>query len=144
MADTTLKAIIDRFQAVCEASPQSLKKAKDAFSHDRQPNGLLTDTYFIQDDGVLSSVEVTNNAEARIDRLTVFLARKVSFDAVTAMESMETSLSRLERAIEADGLSNNYHARLQTRRVSRPKDKDFVIGGVGFTCDYDYSKVADV
>jgi hypothetical protein len=140
MANTTLKAIIDRFQAVCEASASSLKKTKDAFSHDAQPNGLLTGTYYLEDAGISSSVECSNNAEARIDQLTVWIARKVAFDGVTALETMETAINTLERAIVADGPAQGYHARLAGRKVSRPKDKDFLIGSATFTVDYDYTK----
>lgn len=139
MSDTTLKAIIDRFQAVLEASPISLTATRDAFSHDRQPNALLTNTYHVEDDGLQGTQSITNHKEARIDRLTVFVARKLDFAPQTAKETMETLLTTIERYLKADGLSNNYHVNLQNRRVTRPAGKDFLIGSVTLTVDYDFN-----
>src|SRR5438105_15759498 len=112
MAETTLSAIIDRIQAVLEDTPLDLSKAKDAFSHDSQPNGLLTDTYYLHDAGVQNSVEQSNNAEARIDQIEILLARKVAFDATAALETMEASLRDVERYLVADGPTNGYQATL--------------------------------
>lgn len=140
MAATTLKAIIDRVQAVCEAAPLQLVKAKDAFSHQRQPNGLLTDTYFIEDGGIVSSVEQGNNAEARIDALHVHLARKVAFNGTLALETLETDLLTLERYLLADGPNNSYYPRVVNRRTTRPKDKDFVVGTLTVNVDFDVDK----
>ena len=140
MADTTLKAIIDRIQAVCEASPLSLSKAKDAFSHDRQPNALLSNTYYLEDGGLVSSVDQGNNAEARIDAIDIHVAKKLAFDGTTALETMETTLLTLERYVLADGLSNSYHAHVANHKVSRPTGKDFLIGSLTINVDYDVSK----
>lgn len=140
MADTTLKAIIDRIQAVCEGAPLSLTKAKDAFSHDRQPNALLTNTYHLEDGGLVSSVDQGNNAEARIDAIDIHVAKKLAFDGTAALEAMETTLLTLERYILADGLSNSYHARSVNHKVTRPTGKDFLIGSLTINVDYDVSK----
>lgn len=140
MAATTLKAIIDRLQAVCEASPLLFTKAKDAFSHQRQPNALLTDTYFIEDGGMVSSLEQGNNAEARIDLLNIQLARKVAFNGTLALENLETDLLTLERYLLADGPTHSYYPRVINRRTTRPNGKDFVIGTLGVHVDYDVDK----
>ncbi len=139
MAATTLKAIVDRFQAVLEASPLSLKATRDAFSHDRQPNALLDGTYYIQDDGVAESRPVSNHADVRIDRLTVFLARKLAFDGQTQKETIETTLNTIERYLIADGPANSYHAFIGGRRVTRPAGTDIAIGSITVHVDYDFS-----
>lgn len=141
MADTTLSAIIDRVQAVVEASPVSLLKSKDAFTHERQPNALLTDTYHLADGGLYTSVDVTSNAEARVDRLQILVARKVTFDSTAAMEAMHATLRAIERALIADGPAHSYNAQLNGRTVTKTAGKDFLIGSITMLFDYDYSKV---
>lgn len=141
MAATDLNAIIDRVQAVLEASPLSLSKSKDAFSHDRQPNTMVTNSYYLRDAGLASSQDQSSNAEARIDQIEIFVGRKVNFDGTTAMETMQTSLIAIERALVADGPSHSYNARAVNRRVTRPGGKEMVVGSLTLSFDYDFSVV---
>lgn len=141
MADTTLKAIIDRFEAVLEATPLFLKPTKDAFSHDRQPNTLLDNSYYLEDGGLVSSRPVGNYKAVRVDRLVVFVALKLNFQAQTQKETMTTTLLTIERYLKADGPANSYHAEIGGgRRVTRPKGKDILIGSLALTVDYDVNE----
>jgi hypothetical protein len=143
MAETTLTAIIDRFQAVLEGTDVGLKKSRLPFSHDRQPNGAIEDRYYIHDDGNLNSQPLGNYKAARIDRLRVAIAKKTAFDGVAQFEAMETLLNTVEREIKADGLSNSYHAEFGgVRRVTQPDGKDLVIGEIGFTVDFDFAEAS--
>ena len=143
MGATTLKTIIDTVQALCEASPLSLSKSRDAFSHDRQPNTLLTNTYHIEDDGIVSSTELGANAEARIDALKIHIARKIAFDGVTAFETVQETLLTLERHLLAHGPNHSYYPRALNRDVTRPKGTDFLIGSLTVHVDYDVDKDTD-
>lgn len=139
MAATTLKAIMDRFQAVLEASPLSLKATKEPFSHDRSPNAVIDTAYRIEDGGIASSRPVGASQFVRADRLTVFLAKKLNFAAQSSVETLETTLNTIERYILADDANNNYHASLEARRITRPPDSDVAVASLVFVVDYDYS-----
>ena len=139
MAVTTLKAIIDRFQTILEGSNVNLKPTREPFTHDRQPNTLLTDSYRVADAGLQNTRSITNEKEARIDRIQVFVARKLAFDGQTAAETMHTTLNTIERYIVADGPANSYHASLSGRQVTPSASKDFLIGSVIISVDYDYN-----
>jgi hypothetical protein len=142
MAATTLSAILTRFRTACEASPCSLTQTGDTFTHDRQPNAALTNSYRLEDAGTSQNLEATNNVAVRVDRVTVWIAQKVNFAGPTAEAAIEDKLVSIERAILADGPSNSYHARLESRRVSRPAGKDWLVGSASFSVDYDYATTA--
>ena len=142
MADTTLKAIVDRFQAVLEASPCSLTASTLSFSHDRQPAAAIEDHYYLEDGGLVSNRPMGNYKAARMDRLRVFIAKKAKFDGVSAFETMTTLLLTIERAIKADGLSNSYHAEIESHRVTQPIGKDILIGEIALAVDYDVNEAA--
>ncbi len=142
MATTTLKDIIDRFQTVIEAAPVSLKQTDQPFGFDLQPNAALDDRYWIQDGGMLESRSMTNNAEVRMDSLTVWIATKIKFAGQTAQETMETALAVIERAIVADGPANSYAATKTERAIERIDDTDVLVGLIAFTVDYDFTLTA--
>lgn len=138
MPALTTKSVIDRFQAVMEAAPITMKATREPFSHERQPSGLLTDTYRVEDAGVASNTPMSNHAVARIDTLRVWIARKMAFAGQTAVEAVEDSLVAIERAIIADGLAQGYHAVLRGRDPR--KSGDIVIASITFSVDYDFSE----
>lgn len=138
MASTTLGTIMARVMDVCTGLTLKLKPTRDAFTHDRQPNAVLTDSVWVEDGGLAQNLEATNGVAVRTDRLTVWIARKLAFDGQTAKETLEETLVALEQAVLADGLSGSYHARLEGRRVSRPAGKDFAVGSATFSVDYDF------
>lgn len=139
MATTTLKAIIDRFQAVLEAAPLSLVATKEPFSHDRQPNAVLNTAYRVEDAGLSDTASVSNGVQVRRDTLRVWVARKVMFAGQTSAESLHDTLVSIERAIKADGASNSYHAEITGREITR--EGDILTASVDFVVDYDFSEV---
>jgi hypothetical protein len=140
MATTTLKAIIDRFQAVCEASPLSLKPSQVPFSHDREPNATLESAYYLEDGGLSESRSGTNDLEFRMDTLTVWLTRKLAFSGQTQAETLQTTMTSVERRILADGPANSYHARVTARAgPAQAGESDRLVAGVTFTVDYDFT-----
>ena len=140
MPALTLKQIIDRFQAVMEASPVSMTATREPFSHDLQPNTLLTNTYRIEDAGLRDSKSMTNRTAARVDALRVWVARKMTFAGQTAVEAVEDSLVAIERALIADGLAQGYHVMPRSRDAKRKND--FVIASMTFDVDYDFNESA--
>lgn len=141
MADLTLQQIIDRFQAVLEAAPFTFKKTREPFSFDRQPNALLDNSYRVEDAGLSSTEPMSNHAEARIDTLRVWIARKLKFDGQTALEALQTDLVSIERYIKADGVSQGYHVTLAGRDVQQgAENADFALAALDLACDYDFSE----
>lgn len=140
MADLTLKQIIDRFQAVLEASPLSLTATREPFSHDQQPNSLLTNTYRIEDAGLRDTKSQSNNRATRVDTLRVWIAKKMAFNGQSALESLQDSLVAIERALIADGKAQSYHVLLRGRDPRRKND--FIIASITVDVDYDYSEAA--
>ena len=139
MAATTLKAIIDRFQAVLEGADLNLKKATEEFSFDLQPNLRINNVYRIEDGGLGETATISNSTDVRMDLLNVWLARKATTDSQKERETLETTINTVERKIIADGPSNNYHATLDSREIERLDEGDVLIARVGILVDYDYS-----
>jgi hypothetical protein len=138
MASLTPSAIHTRFRTVLEASPVSLTESRDAFSHDRQPNTVLDLCYYLEDGGIQSSASVTNNDLVRIDRVTVFVAKKLNFDSATALASLEDKLVTIEREMVEDGPAQSYAiVGVPQRRVTRPEGKDYCVGSLTLQVDYD-------
>lgn len=139
MAATTLKAIMDRFQVVLEGSPLRLKPTKEPFSHDRSPNAVIDTAYRIEDGGMSLSRPVGANQFVRVDRLTVYLAKKFNFAAQESVETLETTLNTIERRILNDDADNSYHASVESRRVTRVPDADVMVGSLVFLVDFDFN-----
>ena len=137
MAATTIKAIIDRFQAVLEGADLNLKKSQEEFSFDLQPNLRINNVYRIEDAGLAETQTLTNNVDARIDQLHVWLMRKATTDSQAERETLETTINTVEKKILADGPSNNYHATIESRELERVDD--VIVARVGFFVDYDYA-----
>ena len=130
---------MDRFQVVLEGEPLLLKATKEPFSHDRSPNTVLDSAYRLEDGGMSVSRPVGANQFVRVDRLTVFLAKKLNFAAQVSVETLETSLNTIERYILDDDADNNYHASVEGRRITRVPDSDVAVASLVFLVDYDYS-----
>ena len=142
MADTTLSAIYARVATVLEADPFFFVATPEPFSHDRAPNAVTDRAYRIQDGGLVRSDSTSNYTAARIDRLTVFVAKKLAFANQDALETLEDTLLGIERAVKADGPANGYHAELENRLVTRIPETDVMVGSLNLTVDYDVSEVA--
>jgi hypothetical protein len=140
MAATTLSAILTRIRAVCEASPLFLTPASEPFSPDREPTLTVDQAYVVLDEGLESHRSLTNQAAARIDRVTILVARRLGADPATTLGELEDTLLTLERALKADGPAGSYHAEILSRRVSRPAGKEIALGSLTVTVDYDLSE----
>ncbi len=136
MATTTLTAIFAHVRTICEGAALAFKPTRDAFSHDVQPSGLLTDTYYLEDGGVGRVQMLTNDKAARLDRITIYVAGLTRFDGATAQADMETTLLEIERQLIQAGPDQGYHVRVDGRRVTRPHDEQ-VIGSLSVSVDYD-------
>jgi hypothetical protein len=142
MPALVLSDIIARFRTVLEAAPVSLTETREAFSHERQPNAALENSYYLEDGGIVSSRSVSNYDVVRLDRLTVFIAKKLAFDGATAMDALEDTLVSVERALVADGTSQGYNVNVEQRRMTRPAGRDYCVGSLAVTVDYDYREIA--
>lgn len=140
MAATTLATIVGQMRTVLEAAPFSFIAARDQFSHDRQPNSVIDASYWIQDEGLGASRWLTNQAQARLDRIAVFVARKLKFNPVAQVDALEDVLVDIERYLIADGPDHSYSVQLIGRRVTRPPESDLAIGSVTVQVDYDFSE----
>jgi hypothetical protein len=136
---TTLQAIVDRFQAVCEGTGVSLTATEQPFSFDTQPNAALRDRYWVEDRGVDSVEELTSNLEVRRDRLAIWIARPLTPDGQVDVESMQTTALTIQRRLIADGPNNNYYPRFTAREISKVDDTDVAIMAIEFLVDYDVS-----
>lgn len=139
MAATTLSAIMDRFTSVLEADPLFLKPTKEPFSHDLSPNTVLDSAYRIQDEGIQSTRPVGASQFVRVDRICIYIAKKLNFAGQASVETMEDTLNTIERQILADDADHDYHASVDSRRVTNPPKTDIAIGSLSFLVDFDYS-----
>lgn len=141
MATTTFKAILDRFQAICEGGTLALTPSLVPFTHKRAPNSVADSQYFLEDVGLSKTTIGTSDVEFRIDQVTVWLARRTAFAGQTAAETLHTTLNTLERLILADGPANSYHASVTGRQAPTPINEggEIIVAGLTFAVDYDFS-----
>jgi hypothetical protein len=140
MSDWTLDGLMARFETVLEAQPFGLKKTTVPFTHDHQPNEAIEDRYTYRDGGLVQTDSMTAMVSVRIDRIELFVARKMAFDGHTQQRALEAQLVAIERALIADGLNSGYHVIVDgsARRVTQPKNKDLLIASCAFLVDYDF------
>jgi hypothetical protein len=138
MATTDLASIIAAWRLVLEQPPVSLARAQQAFSHDRQPNSLIQDSYWIGDAGAISRASVGNEQEVRIDRLEVWVAKPVSFAGVAQFEALEQLGDQIYRYLSADGRTQGWNVEADTRRITQPKGTELLIASFAFRTDYDF------
>lgn len=144
MAATTLSAILARVKAVLEAAPLSLEPAGDPFTDTGTSNLMVDRTFRVVAGGLLGDTQQSNYSVARLERITVTVARKLNFDGYGAQEDLSDQFDAIERAIIDDGPDHSYDATVEkgSRKVVRPKDTDICQGSVSFIVDYDYSLTA--
>src|SRR5688572_17989502 len=97
MAATDLASIIAAWRLVLEADPLNLKRTRAAFTHDRQPNKLVADSYRIEDGGQVNRTQGSSYFEARIDRLRIWVTKPIAFasdEQFTAMEQLADTVYR--------------------------------------------------
>lgn len=139
MAVTTLAAILAAWGTTLEASPLSLVPASGPFTHDNQPNATLANSYYVTDGGKVSRTSLTNDVEARIDRLQVWIAKPLNFDPDGQLQAMETLLDNVYRYLLPVARAAGYNIEADTRRVSRPANSELIIANQDLLVDYDFS-----
>lgn len=139
MAALTPREIRERIQTVVEAVDPGLVRAREAFSLALQPNTLVDNSYTLEDER-LSERSQTANVTARLDRLTLTIGRKLNMDSEAAIRALLDVLDDVDRRVRADGTSQGYHLWPQTSRVTRPEGRDYCLGVLAWTCDYDFSE----
>lgn len=137
MAATDLAAIIAVFRQVCEAV--ELVATSQPFTHDRQPNAAIQDSYWIEDGGAISRESQTNYAETRVDRLVVWIAKPLAFAGAAQFEALEQLGDTLYRALVAEGTVQGWNVEAENRRLTNPRNTELVVGSFAFRVDYDFS-----
>lgn len=141
MAALTLTDILARFRVVLEAEPLNLKAANDAFSHARQPAGVLTDSYYLEDGGIASNRSVGNYDTVRLHRVVIYVARHLGMDSEAALASIATTLTAIERALIGDGTNQSYQIAPEVQqRITRPANADYAVGSLTLSADFDYDE----
>jgi hypothetical protein len=142
MSALTLSDIFARVRVVLEAPPLTLTPTTDAFSHARQPTTLLTNSYYLEDGGLVSSQSVGNYDAVREDRVTIYVAQKLAFDGAAALDTLEDTLVAVERALVADGPAQSYSVGPRPeRRITRADGADVAVGSIALTVNYDFDEV---
>jgi hypothetical protein len=141
MPALVLSDILGRFRTVLTGTV-GLTETREPFSHALQPNATLEHSFYLEDGGQISSNSVSNYDAVRLDRLTVFIAKTLAFDGQTAFDALQDTMVSVERALIADGPAQGYSVQVEQRRVTRPAGKDYCIGSLTVTVDYDFDETA--
>ncbi len=139
MPATTLTAIIGHVQTTLEAAPVSLTRSQLPFSHDRQPNAVVDNVYWVEDGGQVSRQSGTNHFEVRIDRLVVYVAARAAFAGTTPFTTMSTLLDTIYKQLVEMARANGYNVEADgTRKITQKSGSEILIGSVGLSVDYDF------
>lgn len=141
MAATDLATILAAWAGVVEAAPVSLVPTVAAFTHDLQPGGMVGNSYYFEDGGNISRASVTNGAEVRVDRITVWIAKPLNFAGPATLQAMQTLIDTVYRQLLVLALASGYNVIADTRRVTAAKDSELLIASAAFTVDFDFSTV---
>lgn len=139
MAATTLALIIAAWRTVVEASPLSLVPTVAAFTHDNQPNGTITNAYYIEDGGQVERKSMTNNLEVRVDRLTFWVTKPLNFDSDGQFTAMENLGDSIYKYLLPNARTNGWNVEADQRRITRPPNTELIVASFSFTVDYDFS-----
>lgn len=140
MAAQTPRSIRARLMTLLEdPDGANLVRAREAFTVTRQPASLVDNAYTLETERVREDT-LTAEVTARIDRITLTVARRVTMDSETAARALFDTLDDVDRRVRADGTSQGYHMQPGQSRVSRPEGKDYCVGVLTWLCDYDYSE----
>jgi hypothetical protein len=142
MAATTLAAILASWKTVVEDDAVALVPTIAPFTHDQQPNGMVANSYYLEDGGNVQRSSMTNNAEVRIDRVTFWIAYPVNFDGDTALQALETLVDTIYRALLVQARTDGYNVEADTRRITRPAGLELLVASQAFTVDFDFSTAA--
>src|SRR4051812_10903133 len=99
MAATDLAAILAAWATLFEAATLALTPTIAAFTHDLQPNATVPNSYYLTDDGNVQRQSITHDVEARVDRITVWIAKPLNFTGPTQLQAMETLIDDIYRRL---------------------------------------------
>lgn len=136
MTPSTVRA---RIMTLVEATDPGLIRSIEAFSLNRQPNAVLDNSYTL-DQQLVKETSMTADVTARIDRVTLTIGRLLKMDSETAARELLDVMTDVDRRVRADGVSQSYHVWPLSQKVVRPDGKDYVLGELVWTCDYDFSE----
>ena len=139
MAAMTPASVRARIMTLLEDSDPWLTRSAEAFSLDRQPNAVLDNSYTLRQELVKENSQ-TSNVTARIDRVTLTIGRLLKTDGEAAIRALQDVLDDVDRRVRADGVSQGYHVWPQSNRITRPDGRDYCLGELAWTCDYDFSE----
>ena len=137
MAAMTPASIRERLMDLVEAVDPGLVRSQHAFSLTHQPNTLVNNSYTLDAERINERSQ-TASVTARLDRVTLTIARRLDMDSEAAARALLDVLDDVDRRVRADGVSQGYHMWPTTSRVVRPEGKDYCLGTLAWTCDYDY------
>ena len=83
---------------------------------------------------------MTNPKLASPERITVYIARHLKFNGQTEVEALHDVLDTAERRLKDDGPDQSYHVWTETRRMTRPADRDYAVGSLVLTVDFDFNE----
>jgi hypothetical protein len=142
MPALVLSTILERFQAVLEASPLYLTASVDPFSDVAMPNTLVDTAFRLTAGGMVSSRSTSNYQAVRIDRVTVTVQQALKFSGYAAQADLQDLMDAIERALIADGPDQGYSVTVEkgSRKVERPKGADICRASLNLLVDYDFSE----
>ncbi len=135
----TPRRIRERLQTLLEDTTPNLVRSVEPFSLLRQPNTVTDDAYTLEFERVRETSQ-TAEVTARIDRITLTVARRLSEPAEDTVVAVLDLLDDIDRRVRADGTSQGYHMQPGSSRVTRPEGRDYCLGTLTWLCDYDYSE----
>lgn len=139
MSAMTPSSIRARIMTLVEDTQPGLIRSIEAFSLNRQPNAVLDNSYTLEQ-SLSSEKSMTADVTARIDRVTLTIGRLLKMDSETAARELFDVMTDVDRRLRADGVSQGYHVWPISQRVVRPDGKDYLLGELVWTCDYDFSE----
>jgi len=142
MAAMTPRTIRERLQTLLEDGDPSLLRSIEPFSLTKQPNTVTDKAYTLEDERVRET-SLTAEVTARIDRVTLSVARRLGDPAEDTVVELLDLLDDIDRRVRADGVSQGYHMQPQGSRVLRPDGRDYCVGVLSWLCDYDYSETVN-
>lgn len=130
MAALTGAAIVARLEALVQATPFSFGLSASPFSFDQQPNATIDQVARI-DLEPRSGIAGMNYREDRVDQITIWVARRLKFDAGETRAQLLEDGETLRAAIVRDALEDSGDYSVPDGgagiRVQHDRNKDFAV-----------------
>lgn len=139
MAAMTPQSIRERLHELLQADEPGLIPSQEVFSLLKQPNSLVDKAYTLTAAREREDSQ-TANVTARIDRVTLTVAKKFNMDAEASVQTLQDWMDDIDRRVRQDGVSQGYHAWPLVNRIERPEGQDYCLGELSWRVDYDFSE----